>query len=634
MIKKMARVQFIGMCSMLSEMIELLQHLGIVELDDISQQPELGLSSYTISETDQKQKADLELSLASVDGLLERFRSLKPKKEMPVKAEKLVDPKAADAKLVEINAEVQALLGKKSARRDDLTLLSRYREIVESLSEQLPLSASDPANTIFAGIINSNRVTELSALESGLKRLPHAGQITSVRLPLNPGLMIFSVTCPLDRQKEVEAILQAEKFFEITLPGKFSVRQPQEALHEISTAMITYKNDLSEIDTQMRELAVRWLLTLKSIRIIFLNKIEAINAMTLAGITEDTFHLIGWCLQEDTAKLEQAILKNLQGLVSVLWVAIPPSQANRIPVATSTSEFLQPYKEIVDVRSIPNYKDVDPTGLMAFFLPLFFGFMVSDIGYGILIYLFSRLVKKVKISGLIGSLLKTFQIGALWSIVFGFVFGEIFGNLGAMMGLRPILFSREDPTKTTILMEIAIGIGAIHIMFGLLIGIWNGLRHHEFKHVLENAGTFVALVGLILLGGAIAGIFSPLFNIIGASLMAIGLIGVASTMGLTGIFLAPIEFIGVLGSILSYLRLAALGLASVFLAEVANELGGKFGGVVIGTIVAVVIHAFNLIMAMFSPTIQSMRLQFVEFFRRFYTGGGRQFKPFKVQQLD
>lgn len=634
MIKKMMRVQFIGMRNKLLEMIELLQRLGIVELDDITWQPELGLSPYTLSETDQKQKADLELLLASVDGLLEKFRSLKPKKEMPAEAEKFVDYKDADAKLAEINAEVQALLGKKAARQDDLSVLARYREMVESLSEHLPLSASDPANTIFAGIINPDSTTELDSLEAELKGLTPNDQIISVRLLLNPKLMIFSVIYPLDRQNEVKAILQTKKLFEITLPEKFSSCQPKEALREISEEMISHKNDLAQIDGQMTKLAIRWILTLKAIRIIFLNKIEAINALMLTGITEDTFHLIGWCLQENAAKLEQAVLENFNGLVSVLWVAIPQNQENRIPVATSTSEFLQPYKEIVDIRSIPNYKDVDPTGLMAFFLPLFFGFMVSDIGYGILIFIFSLLVKKVKISGLIGSLLKTFQIGALWSIVFGFVFGEFFGNLGVMMGLQPFLFSREDPTKTTVLMEIAIGIGAIQIMFGLLIGVWNGLRQHEFKHVLENAGTFVALVGLILLGGAIAGIFPPFLNTIGGSLMVIGLLGIASTMGLKGVFLAPIEFVGVLGSILSYLRLAALGLASVFLAEVANELGGKFGGVVTGTIVAVVIHAFNLIMAMFSPTIQSMRLQFVEFFRRFYTGGGRQFKPFKVHQFN
>jgi len=132
----------------------------------------------------------------------------------------------------------------------------------------------------------------------------------------------------------------------------------------------------------------------------------------------------------------------------------------------------------------------------------------------------------------------------------------------------------------------------------------------------------------------LAGVLLPPAKMVGGALIGLGLVTVAISMGLTGLFLAPIEFVGILGSILSYLRLAALGLASVFLAEVANDLAGKLGGVVVGVIAALVIHAINLVMGMFSPTIQSMRLQFVEFFSRFYTGGGRLFKPFKVHELE
>ncbi len=634
MIKKMARVQFIGLLRMLPETIEFLQKLGFIELEETALQPEFGLTSYALNEADEKQKAEMELALVSVDGLLERFQSIKLKKEELSAAGNFQTSKEAETKLSFIKQEVQTLLGEKADKRDELALFSHYREIIKSVSHQLPLIAADPANSVFAGIVRANSGAELADLESRFKDLPDGNQIKVVRIPINPGLMVFSVIYPLDRQVEVNAFLLAGKLFEITLPDKFSPRQPDEALHEIAESVIANKSALSEIDARMKVLAAKWIQTLRAIRISFINKIEAVDAMTLAGVTEEIFHLIGWCTQENTGRLEQEFSKHFKGLVSVLFVEIPQSQANRIPVATSSNEFLQPYKEIVDVRSVPGYNDIDPSGLMAFFMPLFFGFMVSDVGYGILIFIFSRLIRKVKISGLIGNLLKTFQVGALWSIAFGFTFGEFFGNLGTMLGLKPILFSREDPSKTILLMAIAIGIGIFQVMLGLLIGAWNELRHHEVKRMLESAGTFVALAGVIMLGSGIARVFPPLFTTLGAALVALGLVGIASTMGLTGIFLAPIEFVGVLGSVLSYLRLAALGLASVFLAEVANDLAGKLGGVVVGVSVAVVIHILNLVMGMFSPTIQSMRLQFVEFFRRFYTGGGRQFKPFKVHELD
>ena len=634
MIKAMTRVQFIGMLSKLTPTIDLLQRIGLVELEDADRQPEFDLAPYLPGEADEKQKGELEAALLSVDGLLDRFQNARGKKEVLSPAESFADPAGAQIRLDEINAQVQALLGERAANREAFTLLSHYRDVIKSLSRQLPPAASDPTYRVFAGLMRPNSGTEQAFLEAKLKELPHADQIKALRIPITTGLTVFAVVYPHERQAQIDALLQAGSPFEMALPEEFSSRQPEEALRQISAAVSTNKSALAEIDAHMRALADRWTLTLRAVRAAFLNKIEAVEAMTLAGVTEDTFQLIGWCAQEDIARLEQEITDAFHGLVSVLRVEIPASQAGRIPVATSSSEFLQPYKEIVDVRSVPSYNDIDPSGLMAFFMPLFFGFMVSDIGYGILIFIFSWVTRKVKVSGLIGSLLKTFRIGALWAIAFGIAFGEFFGNLGTMMGMRPILFSREDPTKTTLLMGIAIGIGVIQVMFGLLIGAWNGLRHHEMKHALEKAGTFVALVGVLLLGGGLAGVLLPLFTTIGGALIVLGLVAVASTMGLTGIFLAPIEFVGVLGSILSYLRLAALGLASVFLAEVANDLAGKLGGIVVGVTAAVVIHAINLVMGMFSPTIQSMRLQFVEFFRRFYTGGGRPFKPFKVHELN
>ena len=489
MIKEMTRVQFIGMLPELTPTIDLLQRIGLVELEDAARQLEFQLVPYMPGEADEKQKVELEVALLSADGLLDRFQGAKGKKEVLFPAEGFQDPAAAQTRLDEISAQVQSLLGERAANREALTLLSHYREVIKSLSRQLPPAASDPANRVFAGLMRPNSGNELAVKEAKLKELPHADQIRVLRIPINSGLTVFAVIYPHERQAQIDALLQAGSPFEMALPEEFSPRQPQEALRQVTATVAANKSALTDIDARMRALADRWTLTLKAVRASFLNKIEAMEAMTLAGVTEDTFQLIGWCAQEDVTRLEQEISDAFHGLVSVLRVEIPASLAGRIPVATSSSEFLQPYKEIVDVRSVPGYSDIDPSGLMAFFMPLFFGFMVSDIGYGILIFIFSWVTRKVKISGLIGNLLKTFRLGALWSIAFGVAFGEFFGNLGTLMGMKPILFSREDPTKTTLLMGIAIGVGVIQVMFGLLIGAWNGLRHHEMKHALEKAGT-------------------------------------------------------------------------------------------------------------------------------------------------
>jgi V/A-type H+-transporting ATPase subunit I len=102
-------------------------------------------------------------------------------------------------------------------------------------------------------------------------------------------------------------------------------------------------------------------------------------------------------------------------------------------------------------------------------------------------------------------------------------------------------------------------------------------------------------------------------------------------MGWIGILMGPVEFIGLIGNVLSYLRIAAIGLASIYLAQVANDMAGKVGNLLVGVIVAILIHALNLVMGAFSPTIHSLRLHYVEFFRKFYQGGGRPYEPFKRQ---
>lgn len=635
MIEKMARVQFIGLRSELPETIELLQELGVVQLENFAQQSELGLTPYVLSKEDEQQKEIFELALVNADGLLERFQSLNRKRETLAPAQEFPTTKDAVSRLNEIMREEEKLVKESSRNCEELTLLSRYREIVKAISTQLPAQITDASKKVFTGLVRTNEKVDLLSLDSILKELPDPDQIRLVHLHINPdGLQVISVIYPPELQVEVDALLKRSDLFELSLPDKFSSRQPDEALQGITEEVIACKRALAEYDKQMKELAGRWTLSLKVIRSILINKIEVINALKLAGMTEETFNLIGWCIQANTAGLEKTIRKRFDGLVSLLSVEIPPGQKDRIPVAINNPAFLQPYKEIVDVRSIPSYNDIDPTGLVALFLPLFFGYMVGDIGYGILIFIFSKFLKRVKIPGLIGSLIKTFQMGALWSIVFGFLFGEFFGSLGLRMGLQPILFNRGDPAKTTLLMGIAIGVGIFQVIVGLIIGVWNGFSHHEYKRVVENLGTFLALMGILFLAGGISGILLHVFSVVGVVLLALGLTGTASTMGLKGIFLAPIEFVGVLGSILSYLRLAALGLASVFLAEVANDLAGRLGSVVVGVMVAVIIHSINLVMGMFSPTIQSMRLQFVEFFSRFFIGGGRQFNPFKMHELN
>ena len=278
--------------------------------------------------------------------------------------------------------------------------------------------------------------------------------------------------------------------------------------------------------------------------------------------------------------------------------------------------------------SLPRYGELDPTRLMALFMPIFFGMMLSDLGYGLILLALCLVARRRLASRTARDILAVLSFGAGWTIVFGILFGEAFGTLGEHLGMRALWFERASPEHVSGLLLMTLAVGAIHIVLGLLIGVWEAAKEKSRSHLFERGGMLVGLVALFAIVGTLTdmlpeGLLTPA---VGALILGIVLLSVP--LGWVGILMGPIEFIGLIGNILSYLRIAAIGLASIYLAQVANEMAGRAGNLVVGAIVAVLLHALNLVMGAFSPTIHSLRLHYVEFFRKFYQGGGRPYQPF------
>jgi V/A-type H+-transporting ATPase subunit I len=278
---------------------------------------------------------------------------------------------------------------------------------------------------------------------------------------------------------------------------------------------------------------------------------------------------------------------------------------------------------------------MDPTLLMAIFLPIFFGMILGDVGYGaILLIACLVLLRRFREAGALRDLILVLAIGSVWSIAFGFLYGEAFGSLGEeALGMHAIWINRADPQQVSGLLLFPIVAGAAHITLGLVLGVWNALRERSRNHLLERGGMLVGLIGLFLIIGIAMKWLPEGFVTPALAILLVGIALLGASLGWIGVLLGPIEFIGLIGNILSYLRIAAIGLASVYLALVANELAGNLGNVVVAIIVAALIHALNIALGAFSPTIHSLRLHYVEFFRKFYEGGGEPFKPFGADRF-
>jgi V/A-type H+-transporting ATPase subunit I len=235
--------------------------------------------------------------------------------------------------------------------------------------------------------------------------------------------------------------------------------------------------------------------------------------------------------------------------------------------------------------------------------------------------------------GVFHDVLIVLAMGSGWAIVFGLFYGEMFGTLGEQLGMHALWFDRASPENVAGLLLMTIAVGAVHITLGLLLGVWESLRDRNRGHFLERSGMLVGLIGLFFIVGILAkalpaGLMTP--AIVG---LILGIVLIGASLGWLGILMGPIEFIGLIGNILSYLRIAAIGLASVYLAKVANDLAGIVGNIFVGIILAVLIHALNLVLGAFSPTIHSLRLHYVEFFRKFYEGGGKPYQPYRHEIL-
>jgi V/A-type H+-transporting ATPase subunit I len=211
---------------------------------------------------------------------------------------------------------------------------------------------------------------------------------------------------------------------------------------------------------------------------------------------------------------------------------------------------------------------------------------------------------------------------ALFSIIAGFLYGELFGDLGTRwLGLKPILFSREDALIPFLLLAVALG--AVHIVLGLGLGVASNIRRHPRAALGRGVSAVMIVLIVLALLAAVDVLPKSFFTpVVIALLVAFPILIV-----LEGV-VAPIELLSTLGNILSYARIMALGVASVMLAVVANRMVGAIGSVAVGILFALLFHLVNFAIALFSPTIHALRLHYVEFFGKFYSPGGVRYEPF------
>lgn len=356
--------------------------------------------------------------------------------------------------------------------------------------------------------------------------------------------------------------------------------------------------------------------------------------------SDSSFAMEGWLAEEDVPALER-ILGNY--VVHAEFEDPAPEEYPDVPVKLRNNLFTRCMNMITNMYSLPAYDGVDPNPLMAPFFILFYGMMMADMGYGILMFLGGMLmVKKMKARGgtrdfgelLIWCGISTF----LWGAATGGFFGDFIPQAIKIFNpestfTMPALFTPLEDTIAILFGSLALGV--TQIFTGMIVSVVEKIKAGNFKSALfDEFAWWAILFGAV---GAVTGIGNvggkPVLLIAGAVLLIAGCIlqntGAARFTSIVGTVYNGVT--GYFSDILSYARLMALMLAGSVISQVFNTLGGVTGNIVFFVIISMVGNLLNLALNLLGCYVHDLRLQCLEFFNRFYKDGGKPFRPLDVQ---
>lgn len=368
--------------------------------------------------------------------------------------------------------------------------------------------------------------------------------------------------------------------------------------------------------------------------------------------TKKVIFIEGWVLKKDLDELKNTLYKKFKELEIVFS---DPEEGEDIPVALKNNKFVEPFESVTALYGIPKYREYDPTPLFAPFYFIFFGMSLSDAGYGLIIAALSYFaLLKFKFEGTIKKFFELFFLGGISTFIMGAIMGSWMGDALNFLP-KNILFIKTylidtvallDPIKNPMpLLLISLSLGVIQIYTGFIIKFTANIKENKIKAGLMDQGSWLLLISGILLFVVASAINSfAEFKVITKYIIWAGLFSIIITQGrsnksiilkVAGGVLRLYDLIGYFSDILSYSRLFALGLSTAVLAVVVNNFVMLFKDIpIIGIIVAALVfilgHLFNLVISGMGAFIHSTRLQYVEFFTKFYEGGGTPFKPFKI----
>ena len=639
-IVKMKGLRLLAMRSDREALLELLQGMGCVEIDEPDQDPQTWqgllsqLGSQTLSRPDgqalSQAREDLQAAQRAL-AVLKRHGDkgrglLAPRPRLT--RQQLFDGEEQGKQAVQQVLEADRQLAALEAQHSKL--LTQRAALAPWLELNIPLdTASTQEMVVQFGTVTAG--VELEHVQRAVEGASELAQLTQASVDRDVRYCLL--VCHTSAQEEVLQALRDFGWSRMNLSGWTGTAKEND--QRIARELEQNEQESAQAEQQLAQLTslaepIRQAADRASVRI---NREEGRSRLL---DTEKTFLLEGWVPAEKWPELESQ-LKNYP----CAWELRDPTEEEypKVPVKLKNNWFTRPLSMVTEMYSLPAYNGLDPNPLMAPFFILFYGIMMADMGYGLLMMIASVVVLKKSrpragmhnffaLLGLCG--VSTFIMGALTGGFFGDFISQLLKLINpesTFVWFWPTLFT---PLEDTMMILVgAMALGFVQILVGMAISFVKKLRRGQVMDAIwEEVTWWVVFAGLAL---AILGV-TNLVIILGGVMVVAGPILTEKGFGkITGIFGSLYNHVtGYFGDILSYSRLMALMLAGSVIAQVFNTLGAIPGNVVIFIIISMLGNALNFALNLLGCYVHDLRLQCLEYFNKFYEDGGKPFRPMKL----
>lgn len=364
-------------------------------------------------------------------------------------------------------------------------------------------------------------------------------------------------------------------------------------------------------------------------------RVERKKAQDHSINTDRLFAVEGWVVAEEADAIIDRIEQKLHDAVYLELAEVEAHEMDDVPTELKNNRLVEPFETVTGMYGVPKYQGFDPSGSLAPYYWIFFGMMIADLGYGLLLWLGTLIpLKFFNIGKDMKKNLRFFHYLSYSAILWGLIYGSVFGE--------SLPFRLLSPTENVIeVLALSIGLGFIQILHGLAINTHLNWKEDKLAAIKDGLSWIIMLVGFVI---AIVGpmlLKMPILQKVGlylaaiAALMILVIAIMKSKNKAAGVAAGLYDLYGVsgyLGDIVSYSRLMALGISGGSIALAFNILVAYLPPVArfsVGIVLIVFLQLFNFGLSLLSAYVHSARLIFVEFFGKFYEGGGRSFAPLK-----